>query len=105
MKKVLMATMAATCVVSAADAFAGGELAYGSYQYPAPQQQYYSTYPSAAYQQVNYARPASAYYGQAAPCGSPCGGGYARGGGMFGMNNDILTAGLVGVGIGYLIFH
>lgn len=105
MKNVYVAALTAACAVAATGAFAGGELAYGA-GYPAPQAHYYNTYPSAAYQQVNYARPASYYYGQAAQC-NPCGGGYAYGGGggLFGMNNDILTAGLLGVGLGYLIFH
>lgn len=98
--------LAATCTV----AHAGGEIqeyerssysaysggGYGAYQAPMP---------------ANYARPMGAYYGS--PCGgyaSPCATmpyGYAygapAGGGGFG--NDIFTAGLLGVGIGYLLFH
>jgi hypothetical protein len=58
---------------------------------------------------VAYARPMGMYYGSYCnTCGpQPYGySGYAYGnGGGFGVNNDILTAGLLGLGIGYLIFH
>lgn len=99
----------AVAVVSAActTAFAGGEIqsyaspyagysAYGAYGAPAP---------------MNYARPASAYYGggynACNPCASaPHGYAYGTSGGFGGiLGNDLLTAGLVGVGVGYLLFH
>jgi hypothetical protein len=71
---------------------------------PAPYANGYYGPPAAA-----YARPMGMYYGSYCnTCGpQPYGySGYAYGnGGGMGVNNDLLTAGLLGIGIGYLIFH
>ena len=98
--------LGAVCAVAPTMASAGGELqeyerpgynayagaGYGAYQAPMP---------------ANYARPVSAYYGGYGcnPCATaPYG--YAYGGApRAGFGNDLLTAGLLGVGIGYLLFH
>ena len=102
-----MKKIAAVLAISAAcaGAYAGGEIqeygtpysaysggGYGAYQAPMP---------------ANYARPASVYYGGygCSPCATmPYG--YAYGGApRTGFGNDVLTAGLIGIGVGYLLFH
>ena len=102
--------MGAVCALAPTLSTAGGELQ--AYERP------YTGYSQATYQSsyagygggygapmpASYARPASMYGGYG--CG-PCASmpyGYSMGHpGLFG--NDIFTAGLLGVGIGYLIFH
>src|SRR5690349_6068279 len=105
-KTAVAALALGVCVAVPMTANAGGEIqeyertsysaaggGYGAYAAPMP---------------ANYARPMGAYYGSA--CGgyaSPCGTmpyGYAYGGAprTGGFGNDIFTAGLLGVGIGYL---
>lgn len=56
-----------------------------------------------------YGRPVGMYYGGGYGC-NPCatmpyGYSYGRPGGGFGMGNDVFTAGLLGIGLGYLLFH
>jgi hypothetical protein len=98
--------LGAVCAVAPSLASAGGEIqeyertsvnsyaggGYGAYAPPMP---------------ANYARPMGAYYGGygCSACATmPYGYSYgAPAGGGFG--NDIFTAGLLGVGIGYLLFH
>ncbi len=84
--------------------FAGGEIqAYERTSYSAG-------YGAGAYappMPANYARPMGAYYGASAYGCSPCASmpyGYSQGRPGF-MGNDFLTAGLLGVGLGYLLFH
>jgi len=74
---------------TSAYAAAGG--GYGAYAPPMP---------------ASYARPMGAYYGGygCGPCQTmPYGYRYGRPQGAFG--SDFLTAGLLGIGLGYLIFH
>ncbi len=102
-KTALMLAVAALALPSVS--MAGGELqqyqATSSYSASAG----YGAYPPAGASN-GYARPMGAYAGN--PCASPCATqpyGYSSGGAGFGMRSDILTAGLLGLGIGYLIFH
>lgn len=92
------------CVVAPQGASAGGELQAYERPYSSPYAQpAYASYPQtpAPY----YGRPAGMYYGGygCSPCASQPYGYSAGRPGLFG--NDILTAGLLGVGLGYLIFH
>lgn len=110
--KTLAAAIAlgAVCAVAPTMATAGGELQ--EYERPMSYQAYsgggYGAY--AAPMPANYARPMGVYgagYGcPTAPYGYAYGGGACGGGGYSsGMGNDIFTAGLLGLGIGYLLFH
>jgi hypothetical protein len=122
MKAAAVATVTALCVAAPALSHAGGEIQEytrtststtasnaGASTAAAP----YSNYAPPP----SYVRPMSMYYG--APYGPPCptlpyghggyGYGYGYGGGQCGggggsMPGDLLTAGLLGLGIGYLIF-
>ena len=93
------------CAVVPSVASAGGEIqAYERSSYSAS-----SAYGAGAYgapAPAGYARPMGQYYGGygCSPCASmPYGYSYGRPSGGFG--GDMLTAGLLGVGLGYLIFH
>lgn len=106
-------TVAAALAVGAAVATpqiatAGGELQ--AYERP------YTSYAATSYSHHGayappppapyYARPASMYYGGygCSPCATmPYGYSYGRPGGILG--SDVFTAGLLGLGIGYLLFH
>ena len=103
------AALAIAAVVAAVPAasFAGGDIQ----QYPASaatyQQQTYSSYAPAP---APYMRPSGMYYGSyCSPCATmPYGYGYGQGygyggGGLFG--NPVFTAGVLGLGLGYLIWH
>lgn len=93
------------CMAAPQLASAGGELQAYERPYTATSyaQSSYAAYPPppAPY----YGRPAGMYYGGygCSPCASMPYGYSAGRPGLFG--NDILTAGLLGVGLGYLIFH
>ena len=85
---------------------AGGEIqAYEQSSYSAS-----SAYGAGAYgapAPMGYARPMAQYYGGygCSPCASmPYGYNYGRPAGV-GFGGDFLTAGLLGVGLGYLLFH
>lgn len=104
--RIIAATVAigAMCAVGSA----GGELQayerpYTGYGYGASAG-YGGAY--AAPMPANYARPAGMYYGGYG-CGGPCASmpyGYSQGRpGLFG--SDVFSAGLLGIGLGYLIFH
>lgn len=93
------------CVATPEVASAGGELQ--SYEAP------YTGYATAGYSAGAYAPPPAPYYGRPAgmyyggygcsPCASmPYGYSYGRPGFL---GNDVFTAGLLGIGLGYLIFH
>lgn len=100
------------CALAPTSGSAGGELQ--SYERPYTGYRTTTDYQAGTYaapMPANYARP-MAMYGQGYGCGmSPCGtmpygapvGGYSRGYGVGG--NDVFTAGLLGIGLGYLIFH
>lgn len=93
-------------------ASAGGEMQ----AYEAP---YSRSYAATSYSAGAYAPPPAPYYGRPAgmyygggygggygcsPCATmPYGASYGRPGGMFG--NDVFSAGLLGIGLGYLLFH
>lgn len=108
----------AVCSLGPALSIAGGEIQEyertsrtTSYQAAPAQYSNYAPPPS-------YARPMGAYYGAPmSPCGSMpygyggygggygyCGGGCGGGGGLFG-GNPVFTAGLLGLGVGYLLWH
>ena len=97
--------LGAVCAVVPSVASAGGEIqAYERSSYSAS-----AGYGAGAYgapAPMGYARPMAQYYGGygCGPCASmPYGYSYGRPG--FGVGSDLLTAGLLGVGLGYLIFH
>lgn len=118
-KTVVAAVASAMALVAPAVSMAGGEVQeytrsqtttyssgagagmYSNYapapMYAQPMGQYYGT-PSMMQQCGTMPYGQSNYYGGYAG-GSPCGGG---GGGLFG--NPIFTAGILGLGLGYLIF-
>ena len=105
----------AICTLAPSLSTAGGEIqeyerTTRTTAYQAAPSQYSNMAPPPA-----YARPMGAYYGApVSPCGSmPYGGACAYGGGgsccgggggLFG-SNPVFTAGLLGVGLGYLIWH
>ncbi len=102
--------LAALSVAAPTSGSAGGELQ----GYERPYTGYsatssYTGYNSGAYappMPANYARPVGMYnagYG-CGPCATmPYGNTYGRPG--FGVGSDVFTAGLLGIGLGYLIFH
>ncbi|MGI8908867.1 MAG: hypothetical protein ACR2IE_20530 [Candidatus Sumerlaeaceae bacterium] len=111
----------ALSLLAPSSSFAGGEVqeyerTTRTTSYQAAPAQYSNNAPP-----PSYARPMGAYYGASmSPCGtmpyggaggggnayggacSPCCGG--GGGGLFG-SNPVFTAGLLGVGLGYLLWH
>lgn len=95
------------CVATPDLASAGGEIqAYEAPYRGYAANSYYSAGAYAPPPAPYYARPASMYYGGygCSPCASmPYGASYGRPGLMGG--NDVFTAGLLGIGLGYLFFH
>jgi hypothetical protein len=96
------------CVAAPEMASAGGEIQ--AYERPYSSYAATSSYSAGAYapppMSASYARPAGMYYGGygCGPCASmPYGYSYGRPGLMGG--SDVFTAGLLGIGLGYLIFH
>jgi hypothetical protein len=100
--------LGAVCAVAPSVASAGGEIqAYERSSYSASYGA--GAYGAGAYgapAPMGYARPMGQYYGGhgCSPCATmPYGYSYGRPSGGFG--GDFLTAGLLGVGLGYLLFH
>lgn len=102
-------TVAAVAFAAPQVASAGGELQSYERPYTGYSSTSYSAGTYAAPMPANYARPMGQYYGGNGMCGGPCatmpyGYSYGRPGG-FGVGSDVFTAGLLGIGLGYLIFH
>lgn len=98
------------CAVAPTTGTAGGEVQ--GYERPYTGYSQTTSYSGGSYappMPANYARPMSMYQGgNGCPPAGPCATmpyGYSQGRPGFGLGGDVFTAGLVGIGIGYLLFH
>jgi hypothetical protein len=103
----------AICAIAPALSIAGGEIQeyeHARTTYQAAPAAYTNNAPPPSYVRpmgMYYGAPispcASMPYGYGYACAAPCGGYGGCGGGLFG--DPVFTAGLIGLGLGYLIWH